>query len=108
MTLANVYLVAIFLPNKVAFTSVRVTEAPLPTGTDVLIGMDMISQGDFAVTNFGGKTVFSFRIPSMQTIDYVQAGNKGAAPPSSGASKVGRNDPCPCGSGKKFKKCCLR
>ena len=23
------------------------------------------------------------------------------------AEKVGRNDPCPCGSGKKFKKCCL-
>lgn len=22
-------------------------------------------------------------------------------------SKLGRNDPCPCGSGKKFKKCCL-
>ncbi len=22
--------------------------------------------------------------------------------------KVGRNDPCPCGSGKKFKKCCLQ
>jgi hypothetical protein len=21
--------------------------------------------------------------------------------------KVGRNDPCPCGSGKKHKKCCL-
>jgi hypothetical protein len=21
--------------------------------------------------------------------------------------KLGRNDPCPCGSGKKFKKCCL-
>ena len=21
--------------------------------------------------------------------------------------KVGRNDPCPCGSGKKFKECCL-
>jgi uncharacterized protein YecA (UPF0149 family) len=20
---------------------------------------------------------------------------------------VGRNDPCPCGSGKKYKKCCL-
>ena len=20
---------------------------------------------------------------------------------------VGRNDPCPCGSGKKFKKCCI-
>src|SRR5262249_42135842 len=23
------------------------------------------------------------------------------------ATKVGRNDPCPCGSGKKFKKCCM-
>ena len=22
--------------------------------------------------------------------------------------KLGRNDPCPCGSGKRFKKCCLR
>jgi preprotein translocase subunit SecA len=22
--------------------------------------------------------------------------------------KVGRNEPCPCGSGKKYKKCCLR
>ena len=24
------------------------------------------------------------------------------------APKVGRNDPCPCGSGKKYKKCCLK
>lgn len=24
------------------------------------------------------------------------------------AEKVGRNDPCPCGSGKKFKKCCFK
>jgi preprotein translocase subunit SecA len=24
----------------------------------------------------------------------------------SSGSKVGRNDPCPCGSGKKYKKCC--
>jgi uncharacterized protein YecA (UPF0149 family) len=22
--------------------------------------------------------------------------------------RVGRNDPCPCGSGKKYKKCCGR
>ena len=22
--------------------------------------------------------------------------------------KVGRNEPCPCGSGKKYKKCCLK
>ncbi|MFN7843104.1 MAG: SEC-C metal-binding domain-containing protein [Pirellula sp.] len=23
-------------------------------------------------------------------------------------SRVGRNDPCPCGSGKKYKNCCMR
>jgi hypothetical protein len=28
-------------------------------------------------------------------------------PASNPFQKVGRNDPCPCGSGKKFKKCCL-
>lgn len=22
--------------------------------------------------------------------------------------KIGRNDPCPCGSGKKYKNCCLK
>ncbi len=26
--------------------------------------------------------------------------------PAQSAGKVGRNDPCPCGSGKKYKKCC--
>ena len=29
-------------------------------------------------------------------------------PVQSHQSKVGRNDPCPCGSGKKFKKCCAK
>jgi tetratricopeptide (TPR) repeat protein len=29
-----------------------------------------------------------------------------AVPVVGGGRKVGRNDPCPCGSGKKFKKCC--
>jgi preprotein translocase subunit SecA len=28
-------------------------------------------------------------------------------PRGAGGQKVGRNDPCPCGSGKKYKKCCL-
>ena len=30
----------------------------------------------------------------------------GLSSPAAGAAKVGRNDPCPCGSGKKHKKCC--
>lgn len=34
------------------------------------------------------------------------AGEKKAAEPRKVGNKVGRNDPCPCGSGKKYKKCC--
>ena len=28
--------------------------------------------------------------------------------PGKATTHVGRNDPCPCGSGKKYKKCCLK
>jgi preprotein translocase subunit SecA len=39
----------------------------------------------------------------------VMLSPKAAAKPiQSSHSKVGRNDPCPCGSGKKYKKCCGR
>ena len=31
----------------------------------------------------------------------------GPAPKKAAGPKVGRNDPCPCGSGKKYKHCCL-
>jgi len=34
------------------------------------------------------------------------AGTTFAPKPRHNASKTGRNDPCPCGSGKKFKRCC--
>ena len=35
---------------------------------------DLIQLGDFAVTNLNGKTTFSFRMPSVDTIDFVQDG----------------------------------
>jgi hypothetical protein len=35
------------------------------------------------------------------------ASNRVSKSTASGRQRVGRNDPCPCGSGKKFKKCCL-
>jgi SEC-C motif len=35
-----------------------------------------------------------------------EGGDYGARP-GGAMSAVGRNDPCPCGSGKKYKKCCL-
>jgi SEC-C motif-containing protein len=36
---------------------------------------------------------------------YVDGRMNPKAPPRQ-VNKVGRNDPCPCGSGKKYKKCC--
>ncbi|HHU70348.1 MAG TPA: preprotein translocase subunit SecA [Thermoanaerobacterales bacterium] len=59
------------------------------------------------------KYLFKFQIKSepkrSQTVQQVTVNqenslNKGAAT----GKKVGRNDPCPCGSGKKYKKCCGR
>jgi SEC-C motif len=36
------------------------------------------------------------------------ASRQSLAPELQSKQRVGRNDPCPCGSGKKFKNCCLR
>ena len=38
---------------------------------------------------------------------YTREVRFGPAPFKSATPKVGRNDPCPCGSGKKYKQCCL-
>lgn len=75
----NTYLVNIALPNKVMIPHVRVTEVQLIPDDNVsddeqpqlLIGMDIIGLGDFAVTNTNGKTTFSFRIPSVEEIDFI-------------------------------------
>jgi SEC-C motif-containing protein len=39
---------------------------------------------------------------------YTRPVRQGPAPIKSAQAKVGRNDPCPCGSGKKYKQCCLK
>ena len=101
--LSQVYLVSIFLPNHVIFPQVRVTEGNI-LDTDVLIGMDIITRGDFVITNKDKKTVFSFRMPSVERIDFVEQA-KAAKQPLMISKKIGRNDPCPCGSGKKYKYC---
>jgi len=75
----NTYLVNITLPNGVMIGQVRVTEVNLipddNTADDkqpqVLIGMDIIGLGDFAVTNANNKTTLSFQIPSVEEIDFV-------------------------------------
>jgi uncharacterized protein YchJ len=101
---ACTYFVSIYLPNKVCIPQLRVTEVNI-SGADVLVGMDIIASGDFAVTNHAGKTNLSFRMPSIECIDFVKQRPASIEVNGKILSKVGRNSPCPCGSGKKYKHC---
>jgi hypothetical protein len=47
-------------------------------------------------------------LPAATAIGRTPRGLPLPAPVQRAAPKVGRNDPCPCGSGRKFKKCCER
>ena len=55
---------------------------------------------------------FRHREESSGQLSYSGGGEDEAQPakgtPAKAAPRVGRNDPCPCGSGKKYKKCCGR
>ena len=56
---------------------------------------------------FGLKSIhyagYSFEIPALIKEQAVGVGTYNRI-----GAKIGRNDPCPCGSGKKYKKCCGR
>lgn len=116
---ASVTLINVKLPNDVSVKDVRaivskIGEQVFPIKEedgqtyirrlDVLIGMDIICLGDFSVSNFQGNTTLTFRIPSISEIDFT----KGipSSVPLKGIKQPGRNDPCPCGSKKKYKNCC--
>lgn len=132
MCLANTYLVNFGLPNGLGVPNLTVTEADMGK-IDVLIGMDIISMGDFAVTHHDGKSCFSFRIPSMQRVDFgeqirtaktraaaatgFKAATSGTQPPQAPRPKTilgtalrdSKRDPyskCPCNSGLNYKFCC--
>ena len=69
----NIYTIEIGLPNKFLVKGITATEIPnLPTNNEVLIGMDIITLGDFSVTHYKGKSCMSFRMPSLHEIDYVK------------------------------------
>ena len=72
-TIQNTYIVDIVLPNGLIVKDVTVTGATaLSGGSEVLIGMDIITLGDLSITHHKGVTCMSFRIPSLHEIDYVK------------------------------------
>ncbi|MEW6186784.1 MAG: SEC-C metal-binding domain-containing protein, partial [Thermodesulfobacteriota bacterium] len=44
--------------------------------------------------------------PQERQMFFSHSGDEPAEPKKREGKKVGRNDPCPCGSGKKYKRCC--
>lgn len=69
---SKTYSIDIILPNNIIIPDLVVSCSPLPDGLSVAIGMDIIKQGNFSITNHNGKTTFSFCIPSIGEIDYTK------------------------------------
>lgn len=70
----NVYLATIHLDDTDIEITEQVTECDeLSSDGSIgaLIGMNIISLGDFAISNFQGKTKFTFRSPSKAHVDYT-------------------------------------
>ena len=83
------------------------------TAISGLIGLAGISRGDSHLSGEAKDAIIA-AAPDL-ILDWVRTLNRwrldhhgapAATAPAAGG-KVGRNDPCPCGSGKKYKKCCL-
>lgn len=55
-----------------------------------------------------GLTVrLAFPYEAAEVLDAPEASANRLPETAIASAKIGRNDPCPCGSGKKYKKCCL-
>ena len=79
---------------------------------------DMFDEMNALIREGTVVTLLTFRLKSEEDIKREQAAKITATSgaddgsdkkrPVKKGEKVGRNDPCPCGSGKKYKKCCGR
>jgi hypothetical protein len=70
---ANIHLIDVLLPNQVEIPNVRVAVFIDNGKFDAIVGMDLITLGDFSITNYGGLSVVSFRMPpGDKHIDYVR------------------------------------
>jgi predicted aspartyl protease len=105
---AKTFTLDIFLKADVRVQAVQVSEGIISAenGLHCLIGMDIICLGDFSITNLNGKTCFSFRIPSMHEVDFVDQMNKKQEWVDKHIkARRNFNSPCICDSKKKFKNC---
>ena len=78
-------------------------------------GFEMFDEMIAAIRDETVRRVFLARVRSQDSVKREKVAKNISEGASDGtvrrqpvrkAAKVGRNDPCPCGSGKKYKKCC--
>ena len=68
MGASKAYVVNIYLPDGISMSEWTVIGVdPGDVWYDLIIGMDLISMGDFSVRNVNGKTEWSFSIPGRQS-----------------------------------------
>jgi len=67
-----VFVAGIKLPNQVVIPELTVLSCNPIHEFDLIIGMDIIAKGDFAITGKNGNTKFSFRMPSITDIDFTK------------------------------------
>jgi hypothetical protein len=69
----DVTTVSIAFPNGVKIQDCLVIICTLDPTIDMLLGMDVITQGDFAISNGEDQTIFSFAIPPFhKKIDFAK------------------------------------
>ena len=81
------------------------------------ISLDMFEEMIAAIQNDTVRRIFSARVKTeaevkrervAEGINATTAGDGSVKKQPRKVKKIGRNDPCPCGSGKKYKNCCGR
>lgn len=66
------YVINLSFPDHgVRISGLQVAAVPQVPNADFLIGMDIITLGDMAISNCNGDTFFSFRYPSQEKIDFT-------------------------------------
>ena len=70
-SVSEVAIISIRFPNGAEIKDVRVAVCGMTPENEIIIGMDVITQMDIAITNGNGQTQFSFAIPPFENkIDF--------------------------------------
>lgn len=77
------------------------------SGYDAIIGMDFMINGDTHISHYGGRTVLTFRQPSLETCDFVAEGQEVEKCRKIHEINIKKRlpDKCACGSGRDYKNC---